>query len=225
MTAVREALRRAAATSTTPGGRRAGRVGRADGGRGRRRVSAGAGGVAPAGRPRRGAVAAAPARRRRPLAPPPGRVPARRSSCSSPRSSRWELAVGALNLQHVPPAEAVGDRRRAPGELDRRPVPAAALGDRDAPGGAGRAAHRHAGRPRRRVRRRALGRPPAASCCRSRSAASAVPIIAFAPLINNWFGLINPLSKVTDGRGARVLPGDGQRDSAASPTSSRRRSS
>src|SRR5439155_1601493 len=26
-------------------------------------------------------------------------------------------------------------------------------------------------------------------------AANAVPIIAFAPLLNNWFGLVNPLSK------------------------------
>ena len=38
----------------------------------------------------------------------------------------WELAVGALNLQTFVFPKPVGDRRRAPGELDRRPVPAPA---------------------------------------------------------------------------------------------------
>ena len=27
-------------------------------------------------------------------------------------------------------------------------------------------------------------------------AANAIPIIAFAPITNNWFGLLNPLSKM-----------------------------
>ena len=47
----------------------------------------------------------------------------------------------------------------------------------------------------RRVRRVALAGDRATSCCRSRSALSAVPIIAFAPILNNWFGVLNPLSR------------------------------
>ena len=56
-------------------------------------------------------------------------------------------------------------------------------------------------------------------------AANAVPIIAFAPLINNWFGADQPALEGPDGRGARVLPGDGERAPRPRPTSSRRRSS
>ena len=28
-------------------------------------------------------------------------------------------------------------------------------------------------------------------------AANAIPIIAIAPIVNNWFGVLNPLSKMT----------------------------
>ena len=66
---------------------------------------------------------------------------------------------------------------------------------------------------------------PRTSCCRSAIAASAVPIIAFAPLINNWFGRAQPAVEDDDGRRARVLPGHGQRDPRPRPRSSRRRSS
>ena len=43
-------------------------------------------------------------------------------------------------------------------------------------------------------------------------AANAIPIIAFAPLFNNWFGLLNPLCKMMMAAVLVVLPGDGQRD-------------
>ena len=51
--------------------------------------------------------------------------------------------------------------------------------------------------------------------------ANAVPIIAFAPLMNNWFGAAQPALEDDDGRGPRLLPGDGQRARAGSPRSSR----
>ena len=38
--------------------------------------------------------------------------------------------------------------------------------------------------------------PRATCCCRSPIASSAVPIIAVAPILNNWFGVLNPLSKM-----------------------------
>ena len=48
-------------------------------------------------------------------------------------------------------------------------------------------------------------------------AASAVPIIAFAPLMNNWFGVAQPAVEDDDGGGAGLLPGHGQRDPRPDP--------
>ena len=36
----------------------------------------------------------------------------------------------------------------------------------------------------------------ATCCCPIAIGASAIPIIAFAPILNNWFGVLNPLSKM-----------------------------
>ena len=41
-------------------------------------------------------------------------------------------------------------------------------------------------------------------------AANAVPIIAFSPIMNNWFGLLEPVLEDGDRRRALLLPGDGQ---------------
>ena len=53
-------------------------------------------------------------------------------------------------------------------------------------------------------------------------AASAIPIIAFAPLMNNWFGVAQPALEDDDGRGARLLPGHGQRHPRPRPGRARR---
>ena len=47
--------------------------------------------------------------------------------------------------------------------------------------------------------------------------ASAVPIIAVAPILNNWFGVLNPLSKMMIVAAAGLLPGHRQRDARPDP--------
>ena len=41
-------------------------------------------------------------------------------------------------------------------------------------------------------------------------AASAIPIIAFAPIANDWFGLVNRCSKIAIAAVALLLPGAGE---------------
>ena len=52
-------------------------------------------------------------------------------------------------------------------------------------------------------------------------AANAIPIIAIAPIFNNWFGVLNPLSKMMIAALPRLLPGDDQRHPRALRRSSR----
>ena len=184
-------------------------------GRGRGRVSAGSGPHAaiPAG------LTGRPGRRAR------SRLPARASSSSSgdPRlgdRSRRARPPG------VPVAQAVGDRGRAPattgptaGSPSSRRASATLLGgpararDRDR-----RRASSSAFASARWATARGILLPLAV-------AANAVPIIAFAPLMNNWFGVAQPPVQGPDGRGPGLLPGHGQRRPAASSRSSRLRSS
>ena len=106
----------------------------------------------------------------------------------------WELAVGALNLQHFvfPKPSAILVALQANWSDGRFPLlPSAIATLQEALLGlligtlAGLAVAFVAARF---VTVRGILLPLAV-------AANAVPIIAFAPLINNWFGLINPLSK------------------------------
>ena len=96
----------------------------------------------------------------------------------------------------VHPAAADRHRRGAGGELERRPLVAG--GRRlatllEAIGGLviGTVAGVVVG-----VRRRALGDGAGRRCCPLAIAANAIPIIAIAPILNNWFGVLNPLSKM-----------------------------
>ena len=109
----------------------------------------------------------------------------------------WELLVGRSQPPGLHLPEAVGDPRRAPGELGRgslrRSLPSALA---TLHRGARRAGDRDGGRASlvafataRWVSARAALLPLAV-------AANAVPIIAFAPLMNNWFGVLSPLSKM-----------------------------
>ena len=151
------------------------------------------------------------------------RATCRRSSCSSAASSLWEVVVGGLDLRAFLLPAAVRDRDGAGRQLVADASPAAVVaGDArsrrsaawsSAPSRASLvafAAARWATRPRRR-------------CCPLAIAASAIPIIAFAPLMNNWFGVLNPLSKMMMAARARVLPGHGQRDPRPGRRSSRPR--
>ena len=117
-----------------------------------------------------------------------------------PRLRRHDRGLGAGRSQHrparLPAARALGDRDRARRELVRRTL--AARQGRAAP----RCSRRSAGWPSGR-RSAASSRLLTARFATAREVllplaigASAVPIIAFAPLMNNWFGVLNPLSKM-----------------------------
>ena len=73
---------------------------------------------------------------------------------------------------------------------------ASAIGPGDDLRGNWRAGHRHGRRHTRGLRGGALGRWRATSCCPWPSAPSAIPIIAVAPILNNWFGVLSPVSKM-----------------------------
>ena len=148
----------------------------------------------PAGDPaaRRAAVGAA--------GPRPARTAGstcRRSSSSSAVIVAWELIVaGARTSQSfvLPKPSAIVAALAANWASGRFALLPSAHGD--APRGARRA--RRSGRspasPSRSPRR--AGSTARASLLPLAIAANAIPIIAFAPLMNNWFGLLNPLSKM-----------------------------
>ena len=116
---------------------------------------------------------------------------ARRSCCSSASSSPGSSLVRALRHQAVHPAEPDRDRRRV-ADLPARAV-------------RGRAATRSSRSSAGCVIGSTAGIVVGAITARYRSmqdslmpfavAASSVPILAFAPLFNNWFGLDQQLSK------------------------------
>ena len=56
-------------------------------------------------------------------------------------------------------------------------------------------------------------------------AANAIPIIAFAPIMNNWFGLAESVLEDGDRRRALLLPGDDQHAARPDLGRIRRRSS
>ena len=86
--------------------------------------------------------------------------------------------------------------RRSGRELGRRDLRDPAVGAGDALRGARRARHRDGGGRRWSRSRRRAGLVARDALMPLAIAAGAVPIIAFAPLMNNWFGVLSPLSKM-----------------------------
>lgn len=102
----------------------------------------------------------------------------------------WELAAGGSGRRVIPPPSAIADAALANAEMLRRSTLATfyeAVGGLAIGTATGVAVAFGASRW---VTARAVLLPVGI-------AASAVPIIALAPILNNWFGVLNPLSKMT----------------------------
>ena len=104
----------------------------------------------------------------------------------------WELVVRGLRDRAIPAAAAVGHRRRAGREWPR--LSQAGLNDPDR--GRRRIRHRPGRRDRRSPSRPRASRLPASALMPFAIAANAIPIIAFAPIMNTWFGVTSPVSKM-----------------------------
>ena len=147
------------------------------------------------GRPGRSASERRPDAAARPGASSGGGHPRRRSPCSSWSILLWEFAIGALGVKAFILPKPSRDRRRPPGELEPRASasgrpPWRPCSRRSAGSSSGPSPASSSRSPRR------AGCRPAMPCCPWRSRPGAIPIIAFAPLMNNWFGVLSPLSKM-----------------------------
>ena len=146
------------------------------------------------------------------------RATCRRSSCSS-------AVLVALGDRH---------RRRRPARHPAAVVDLGALRSKNSERApwtrpSTRSGRRSAGSSSARPRASSSASPPRAgrsrgtSCCRSPSARRTIPIIAIAPLLNNWFGVAQPAVQDDDGRDAGVLPRRHQRHPRPGPGRSRPR--
>ena len=164
-------------------------------------------------------------RRGEPLGSPGPLLPAGGPRLRRRHRSRGSSSSAALGLQAfiLPrPSAIVDGTRREPEQHPVRLLASAQATLIEALGGLRDRRRRRASSSRSP---RPAGRLHAASLLPLAVAANAVPIIAFAPLMNNWFGLEQSALEDDDGGGPRVLPGDGQRHPRARPGRPARRSS